>query len=426
MRLKGQVAIVTGAGQGIGRAIAIRFADEGAWVVVNGRHEENIKIVANEIMKRGGKAIALKGDVSKRSDVKRMLIKTIQEFGRINILVNNAAIMGSAPLENIEESDWDRVINTNLKGVFLCCQIIGNEMIKARNGNIINIASIAAHQAFPLAGAYAPSKSGVVILTKQLAIEWAKYNIKVNVICPGIDSPSFRAFAAKNPQMSEAHVKLGDPEDSGDNDTRLDRFVWRENFPSFSGGSRGLFSSLMFSFFFSPSFSFNLVSFIKPFAFCSSFPRYPTRLGYQHASKKQSYHYDSALALEGFSSQPIHSQTVTNTSCRRNIIGYCISCGHVRRLWEIRKDYHRADVMILSHILTVSLQPKNRLFRETCSTLRRRTRPFEQSRCLPWLNLAGLFQGTALCMTVGRAQLPLACLRRPPFLLRHRLPGRGR
>lgn len=186
MRLKGQVAIVTGAGQGIGRAIAIRFADEGAWVVVNGRHEENIKIVVNEITGRGGKAIVLKGDVSKRSDVKRMLINTIREFGRINILVNNAAIMGSAPLENIKESDWDRVINTNLKGVFLCCQIIGNEMIKARNGNIINIASIAAHQAFPLAGAYAPSKSGVVILTKQLAIEWAKYNIRANAISPGM------------------------------------------------------------------------------------------------------------------------------------------------------------------------------------------------------------------------------------------------
>jgi len=186
MRLKGRVAIVTGAGKGIGRAIAVRFADEGALVVVNGRNVGNITMVVNEIMERGGQGVALSGDVSNLSEVKRIIKKTIEKFGRINILVNNAAIMASGPIEKIKEEDWDKVINTNLKGVFLFSQTVGREMIKARKGNIINIASIAGHQPYPLGGAYAASKSGVIIFTKQLAIEWAKYNIRANAISPGL------------------------------------------------------------------------------------------------------------------------------------------------------------------------------------------------------------------------------------------------
>ncbi len=184
MRLNNKVAIITGGAGGIGHAISTRFAKEGAIVVVNGRRLENITKIASEIMEKGGRALALKADVTNLLEVKGMVEKIVNEFGRIDILVNNAGIMVNAPIENLKVEDWDKVININLTGVFLCCQVVGNEMIKVSNGNIINIASIVAHQPYPLGGAYSASKSGVVILTKQLAIEWAKYNINVNAIAP--------------------------------------------------------------------------------------------------------------------------------------------------------------------------------------------------------------------------------------------------
>jgi 3-oxoacyl-[acyl-carrier protein] reductase len=219
MRLKNKVAIVTGAAGGIGKAISTRFANEGAVVVLNGRHLDNITQVANEIMENGGRALAFNANVTNLLEVKGMVEKTVHEFGRIDILVNNAGIMANAPIENLDERDWDKVVNINLKGTFLCCQAVGNEMIKVSNGSIVNIASIAAHQPYPLGGAYSASKSGVVILTKQVAIEWAKYNIRANAISPGIIRTPINEFHhshAETCAKREALIplqRIGMPED---------------------------------------------------------------------------------------------------------------------------------------------------------------------------------------------------------------------
>jgi len=219
MRLKNKVAIITGGAGGIGYAISTRFAQEGAVVVVNGRHLENITKVANKITEKGGRALALKADVTNLAEIKGMVDKILKEVGRIDILVNNAGIMGNAPIENLKVEDWEKVMNVNLTGVFLCCQVIGNEMIKVSNGNIINIASIVAHQPYPLGGAYSVSKSGVVILTKQLAIEWAKYSIRVNAISPGMIRTPINEFHHSHAETYEKRKaliplqRIGMPED---------------------------------------------------------------------------------------------------------------------------------------------------------------------------------------------------------------------
>jgi 3-oxoacyl-[acyl-carrier protein] reductase len=219
MRLKNKVAIITGGAGGIGYAITTKFAKEGAVVIVNGRHLENITKVANEIIEKGGRALALKADVTNLLEVKGMVEKIMKELGRIDILVNNAGIMINGPIENLKVEDWDKVMKINLTGVFLCSQVVGNEMIKASNGNIINIASIVAHQPYPSGGAYSASKSGVVILTKQLAIEWAKYNIRVNAISPGMIRTPMNEFHHSHAETYEKRKaliplqRIGMPED---------------------------------------------------------------------------------------------------------------------------------------------------------------------------------------------------------------------
>ena len=161
----------------------------------------------------------MKADVTNLLEVKGMVEKIVKEFGRIDILVNNAGIMANAPIENLKLEDWDKVININLTGVFLCCQAVGNEMIKVSNGNIINIASIVANQPYPLGGAYSASKSGVVIFTKQLAIEWAKYNIRVNAISPGVIRTPINEFHHSHAETYEKRrtliplQRIGMPED---------------------------------------------------------------------------------------------------------------------------------------------------------------------------------------------------------------------
>jgi NAD(P)-dependent dehydrogenase (short-subunit alcohol dehydrogenase family) len=185
MKLDGKVAIITGAGQGIGKAIALALARKGSSVVI-----ADINIKAAEIVKEEvalfSKAIAMKVDVSKKSDVDRLLRVCLKEFGKIDVLVNNAGIAIMSGAHEITEEQWDEVIEINLKGTFLCCQAVGKEMIKVRNGKIVNIASISGHSAAPNMMTYNVSKAGVIQLTKTLAVEWAKYNINVNSISPGI------------------------------------------------------------------------------------------------------------------------------------------------------------------------------------------------------------------------------------------------
>ncbi len=182
--ITGKNAIVTGASRGLGRAIAIGLAKAGADLVVTDILD--VKETVEEVRKAGRNAIGLKVDVTSRKDVEEMIKHVINKFGRIDILVNNAGIYRSAPAESMSEEDWDKVVDVNLKGEFLCAQEAGKQMIKQREGKIVNIASVAGQFASPQSAAYNASKAGIISLTKTLAVEWAKHNIQVNSICPGV------------------------------------------------------------------------------------------------------------------------------------------------------------------------------------------------------------------------------------------------
>ena len=186
MKLKGKVVLITGSTRGIGKEFAIGFAKEGADVVINSRNLERAKTVAKEIEGIGVRSMAIGADVSLSQEVTRMVDEAINAFGRIDILVNNAGVNPFIlEAEKIKEEGWDQVLDVNLKGVFLCCQAVGRQMIKQGGGKIINIASAAGllgEQGFL---PYCVSKAGVMVLTRILAYEWSRYNILVNAIAPG-------------------------------------------------------------------------------------------------------------------------------------------------------------------------------------------------------------------------------------------------
>jgi acetoin reductase-like protein len=188
--LEEQTAIVTGAGRGIGRAIALRLAREGVKVTVADIDEANAAAVANEIKAAGGEALALKTDVTQQGDAGRMVQETVARFGRLDILVNNAGIIAIMPLLETDEATWDAIMAVNVKGPLFCAQAAARQMIEqGGGGRIINITSaagkIAPGKDLP-AGAYCASKHAAVGLTKQLGLELAPYGILVNAVCPGI------------------------------------------------------------------------------------------------------------------------------------------------------------------------------------------------------------------------------------------------
>lgn len=183
MLLHTQVAIITGAGQGIGRTIARTFAAEGARVVIAEIDDACGRALEQEI----GSAQALfhPTDVRDRTSIEAAVATAEEQWGRIDILVNNAGVFGRAPSESLSEEEWDRVLDTNLKGTFLCAQAVGQRMIRQRSGRIINLSSINGLVGFPERLAYNCSKAAVAALTRVLAIEWGKYGITVNAIAPG-------------------------------------------------------------------------------------------------------------------------------------------------------------------------------------------------------------------------------------------------
>jgi len=214
MRLEGQVAIVTGASQGIGQAIAITLAKEGAAVIVNGRNIESIKKVADEVKSLGGQAQPVKADVSNSKEVSKLVEQTLDKFQKIDILVNNAGVNKLVPTLELTENQWYNIIDINLKSQFLCSQAVAKQMIKQKRGKIVNIASIGAHIGTPGQAAYAASKAGIVQLTKVLAVEWGKYNINVNAVSPGMTMTAMmEALIKERPDFIEGikRIPLGRP-----------------------------------------------------------------------------------------------------------------------------------------------------------------------------------------------------------------------
>ena len=188
-RLEGKVAIITGAGSGIGRGIALAFAKEGAKVVVNDVHGDNAKTVAKEIKAQGKEALDIEADVSRNDQVEKMVRKTLDAFGRIDVLVNNAGVGGEhvgPPLSNLTEEDWDITYEVNLKSLFLTCKAVMPHMIEQKSGKIINISSIAGKTGTPFIPHYSASKAGAISFTQSLARELAPHRINVNAICPGV------------------------------------------------------------------------------------------------------------------------------------------------------------------------------------------------------------------------------------------------
>lgn len=216
--LKEKVAIVTGARRGMGRTHALVLAKAGVKVVVSDVSEEECQAVVDEIKNKGGESLAVKCDVSKKEEVEEMIKKTVEKFGKIDILVNNAGIAQFVPFLEMTEEEWNRTIDINLKGYFLCAQACAREMAKQKSPNcntshskagggvIINIASVAMGQVgigFPNIAHYCASKGGIVGMTEAIAVELAPYNIRVNTISPGMIETPMIDPVKKDPKTME-------------------------------------------------------------------------------------------------------------------------------------------------------------------------------------------------------------------------------
>jgi NAD(P)-dependent dehydrogenase (short-subunit alcohol dehydrogenase family) len=220
--LKGKAAIVTGGRRGIGKATALALADAGADVAIcditadDGLLDETKK----ELDKLGSRSLALQIDVSKRDDAKKMVLMAMNAFAKIDVLVNCAGVwIPGQTLIECSDENWDRVIDTNLKGTYLCCQAAGKMMIEQKSGCIINMSSQVGLTPGAGAGAYPISKAGIIMLTRQLALELAGYNIRVNAIAPGIVKTDFNAAFWIDPKIEKQTAgmvpigRLAEPED---------------------------------------------------------------------------------------------------------------------------------------------------------------------------------------------------------------------
>ncbi|MCL4078421.1 SDR family oxidoreductase [Coriobacteriia bacterium Es71-Z0120] len=222
--LTGKVALVTGAASGIGRESALAFARAGAKVVVSDVMVEGGEETVAMIRDGGGDAIFVECDVSKEDDVKRLVARTIEAYGRLDCAHNNAGIEGTpAPIVECTEENWDRTLGINLKGIWWCAKYEIPEMLKVGGGAIVNTASIAGLVAFPALPAYTASKHGVVGLTKSIALDYATQNIRCNAVCPGvIHTPMVDRLTNEDPealkglQALEPIGRLGKPSEIAD------------------------------------------------------------------------------------------------------------------------------------------------------------------------------------------------------------------
>jgi len=208
LKLQGKVAVVTGGTDGIGKAIAVTFAKEGAKIMMVGRDEKKGQNALEEV-RRFGEATYFKGDVADSSQIRRMVDEAIQRYGKIDILVNNAAVCPPGSVVTTSEETWNQVIDVNLKGVFLCCKYTIPHMEKAGGGAIVNIGSINSLMAMENEAAYDASKGGVLMLTRAMALDFAKARIRVNCICPGaIETPMLKASLDTSPDPKAARQSL--------------------------------------------------------------------------------------------------------------------------------------------------------------------------------------------------------------------------
>jgi len=218
--LTGKVAIITGGYQGIGRGIAEGLAEAGSGVVICARNYDRCVDACSEIEKLGVKTLPIRCDISKTEEVKKLVSETVNEMGKIDILVNNAGVGGSEkPIIEMTDEDWDHAVSVDLKGPFLCTREAAKEMIKQGGGKIINVSSIAAFIAMANMSAYCASKGGILQLTKVMALEFIRYNIQVNALCPGyfltpmnrtfFESEAGQKIIKKNIPMG----RLGNPEE---------------------------------------------------------------------------------------------------------------------------------------------------------------------------------------------------------------------
>jgi NAD(P)-dependent dehydrogenase (short-subunit alcohol dehydrogenase family) len=209
MRLTGLVVIVTGSGKGIGRGIAKTFACEGARVIVATLSRESGEEVTKEIHEQGGEAVFIQTDIASERSIRSMVDETVKNFGKIDTLINNAGITLFKPLLEASLEDWDKVMNVDLRGVFLCSKYVIPEMMKLQRGSIINISSAHAAATLPDTEIYAAAKAGVNGMTRSMALSFGKHGIRVNALCPGFtDTPHYRKWLSEkdNPALVESEV----------------------------------------------------------------------------------------------------------------------------------------------------------------------------------------------------------------------------
>lgn len=212
MKLKDKVAIITGSSKGIGKGIAMRYSQEGATVVLASRSIELLTAIVDEIKIKGGQALALALDVTKPESTQEVVNSTVAEYGRLNIMVNNAGISMAHPSEDLSPADWTRTVETDLSGVFYGCQSAAKQMIQQGGGCIINITSMYGLVAAPMRAAYCASKAAANMLTKVLAAEWAAKNIRVNAIAPGYIRTELVQGVIDKGMISESAIEKRTPQ----------------------------------------------------------------------------------------------------------------------------------------------------------------------------------------------------------------------
>ncbi|MBI4507263.1 MAG: glucose 1-dehydrogenase [Chloroflexi bacterium] len=220
-RLDGQVAVVTGAGRGIGRGIALALAEAGADVALAGRTVAQLEETAHTVEALGRRALVVPTDVTVSEQVERLADRAASELGHLDILVNNAGILVDQEAQAIRDDDWLRVIDTNLNSVMRCARAAARYMIPQQRGSIVNIASIFAYTPAPRFSSYVAAKGGMISFTRALALEWARYKVRVNAIAPGYVHTELNEWALSNPQIRDGLIRatplrrLGTPEDIG-------------------------------------------------------------------------------------------------------------------------------------------------------------------------------------------------------------------